>query len=126
RVDDGTLAGHGHRFLHGRQLEPRVDFSVESCLDDDVAADDLLEAGEVERYGVGSDANAGEAVAAAFRRRDRLRLNERRTGERDRDARQHCAGAVSDLAEDFARAHLRRRRSGACEQDETEYDWPPK
>src|SRR5439155_15601576 len=49
-IDHRTRAGDRHGLLYRGELEPRIDFRVEPGLNDDVASDDLLEPGELERY----------------------------------------------------------------------------
>ena len=123
-VDDRARAGHGNGFLHRGDLEPGVDLRVEARLDDHVAADEFLEAGNLERHCVGADGDAGETIGARFRRHGDDRLDQRRTAQGHRNPREHGAGAVRGLPEDFAGAHLRRCRQACKEQETDERTYP--
>src|SRR5262249_40920680 len=101
RVDDRALTRDGDGFLHGRDAELRADVRAEIDGDLDVRLDDGLEARELELHGIGADVEARELEAPGLARRSGLRLQQRRPCERHRDAGEHAAGAVSDLAEDL-------------------------
>ncbi len=107
RVDHRTLARDGDRLLNGRQFQFDVDLGANPAVMTIAFVDRFLEAGELERHRVGADRNARKTVAAAFDRDNGLRLNQGRTGEDDRDARQYSACAVGDLAVDFTCVDLR-------------------
>ena len=110
RVDDRALAGDRDRLLHGRDAELRADVGAEADGHVDVLLDDRLEAGELELHAIGADVESRELEGSRFPRGRRQRLQERRAGQRDRDAGQHGAGLVRHLAEDLARLLLGARR----------------
>ena len=79
----------------------------------------LLEAGQIERDGVGADRNRRKPVTAAGRGHGSLRLKQRGAGDGDGDAWQHRTAAVRRFTEDFARAHLRSRRHRSQRHQQT-------
>ena len=109
-VDDRALAADRHRFLNGRDRQLLVDLGREADADDDALADDRLEAGQLELHRVGADRNQRETEASGFAARRRLRLDERRAGQRHGCTWQHSAGVVGDSARDFTGLDLRQRR----------------
>jgi len=109
RVDDRALAGDRDGLLHGRDAELRVDRGSEADRDDDALVDDRLEAGQLELHRVGADFNPREIERARLARDRRQRLEQHRTRDRHRDARQDRARTVGDFAEDLARLTLRAR-----------------
>ena len=106
RVHDRALAGDGDRFLHGRHAQLRAHVGAEADRDLDPFLDDGLEAGELELHGVGADLKSRKLEGSALAGRGSKRLQQRRSGECYRHARQHGAGIVGDLSKDLARLRL--------------------
>ncbi len=114
-IDDRRGAGDGDGFLQRRDLQLHVD--RQRLVDDDanVLALDRVEAGELEVDRVDARRQRQEAVAAVAAGDLYLRLNQRRAGSRDGDARQHGAGVVRDGTIDTAAEFL--CESGRCRSD---------
>src|SRR4029079_19344787 len=99
-VDDGRFGGYRVLFRHLTDLELLIDSGAESGSDEDIGTYGLLEARNLERYGIGADGNAWELVRTAFAGLCHEGLLKPGAGDRDRHARQHAARRVGDFPED--------------------------
>ena len=114
-VHDRIHAGHDHVFLEAADRELAVDLRAESALQLKPLAHQRLEAGELERDGVGANREPRELVGPCFARDRHARFEQRRTGERHGGAGQHRTGAVGHLSK-----HLTGvlRRDDVADRDE--------
>ena len=117
-VDDRALTRDRHRFLHRGDAELLADVGAEADRHLDAFLNDRLEPGELELDVIGPDLQPRELEGSRLRRRGRLRLQQDRSRQSDRDARQHRAGLVGDLSENLARLGLGGRRGDAEHQRE--------